>query len=397
MSEDKLFFMHIPKTAGVSARSFLGQHFAAHRICQLLPSHREATGYARKADSLGDYDFVHGHIWNSTIEQLAPGFRKLTFLRHPVERTYSEYRFWRAQKTGQYAETGAATSMNFGQFIRAHGNVQSVSSNRQARFLLVSAERPWSDYGEDEALDLALEKLEGFELCGTTDLLPESLQILSARRGWCPPETLPRLNTSDADGAPDIDDQTRELLLVQNKVDLALYDAARRSVLNTSASLNIERIRLAFEDKFLERFTSDWSPADMEGPIHGWGWYERESDVNGYWRWTGPGPVAVAYARVTTGRPRLLRIRTWDFGDSRAARLARLDVNGQQLAHRSVAVAHGTLLEALVPSHLFQNHGLARIEIEVDAVRIPAELDSQSADKRPLRLAVSGIELTPAP
>ncbi|MFN2288275.1 MAG: hypothetical protein ABR578_08085 [Chromatocurvus sp.] len=105
-----LISLHLPKTAGTSFRALLEAHYGDRLIDDYAdrPLHervaarrtravRAGIGLLLHADRLRGVDAVHGHflaikysLWSS-----GSGWRRVTWLRDPVERLASHYHYWR--------------------------------------------------------------------------------------------------------------------------------------------------------------------------------------------------------------------------------------------------------------------------------------------------------------
>jgi hypothetical protein len=84
-SRQPLFFMHIPKTAGMSMRQYLGDQYYARDVCPAVRWH----GLLGREDEVKRYRLVQGHFRYNLRELLAEGTRMLVLLRDPLRRTVS--------------------------------------------------------------------------------------------------------------------------------------------------------------------------------------------------------------------------------------------------------------------------------------------------------------------
>jgi Sulfotransferase family len=81
------YFLHIPKTAGTSVRTWL----EAQRKFRMSPDGLWSQLLRRERATLGDYDFFVGHFYTGLADYLNRDLTTITFLRHPVERSISHY------------------------------------------------------------------------------------------------------------------------------------------------------------------------------------------------------------------------------------------------------------------------------------------------------------------
>ena len=103
-------FIHIPKTAGVSFGNQAAAHFRYENVFLEESDYRlVASGQLSYLDALaqklqaqaermssGDIDFLGGHLQYRTVKHVLDSFtsiRLMTFLRDPVDRVISDYRY----------------------------------------------------------------------------------------------------------------------------------------------------------------------------------------------------------------------------------------------------------------------------------------------------------------
>ena len=81
------YFLHIPKTAGLSVNAWLKSQRAFHLCPDILWSHL----LPRDRTTLDDYDVFAGHFYTGLRDYLSRELDTFTFLRHPVKRSISHY------------------------------------------------------------------------------------------------------------------------------------------------------------------------------------------------------------------------------------------------------------------------------------------------------------------
>jgi hypothetical protein len=91
ITSSRLFFLHIPKTAGTSFREYLEWFFAPAQICKGFSesSINHLAGIERPVKS-----FYSGHVTFDYIDYFFKEYEWLTVLRNPVSRTVSQFLNW---------------------------------------------------------------------------------------------------------------------------------------------------------------------------------------------------------------------------------------------------------------------------------------------------------------
>jgi hypothetical protein len=93
-----LYFMHIPKTAGMFIRNI---------IQDSLPNTLVIDDYAQVAflsdSQLNSFDAIVGHVGNALLRRILEP-KTIIFLRNPVDRLLSMYCYWRFTLTDDYTK-----------------------------------------------------------------------------------------------------------------------------------------------------------------------------------------------------------------------------------------------------------------------------------------------------
>src|SRR6187551_2033665 len=94
---DRVAFIHIPKTAGITFSTVIHPLLAQLLWCPaIIPEHLVAIPY----DDLLKYRLFTGHFRYRLLKKIFPsGFIALTFLREPISRTVSHYKHILRQET----------------------------------------------------------------------------------------------------------------------------------------------------------------------------------------------------------------------------------------------------------------------------------------------------------
>ena len=92
----ELISLHIPKTAGTSFRHVLKSVYGKDAVIRLDIRHGnvEVNSHKYNSDELPSAKVLHGHfVYNDLIEkfEINQNIKKITWLRHPVQRVLSNY------------------------------------------------------------------------------------------------------------------------------------------------------------------------------------------------------------------------------------------------------------------------------------------------------------------
>lgn len=241
-----VYFLHIPKTAGTTAHTFMTRQFgepnvcSAHLWCQMLAL--PPLEAARSA-------FNWGHFYAYLHRYVPVPMRYITFLRDPVERALSHYSHILAHR-GHYLHDHAARLGSIGACLR-DPIIATTMTNFQVRSLTldfnpVALAVPLSTdmlaknelerllesgpptLPDNEALEIAKHRLDQMCFVGIVEHWDRSIAELCRTFGWTPPPTIQSQNISrerltQAQLAP----ADLALLRSINAADAALYEYAK--------------------------------------------------------------------------------------------------------------------------------------------------------------------------
>lgn len=214
----QLYYLHFPKTAGTA--------FAQHLVPVLGNRLSLADWKTLEGEDVSQYSWIHGHMYYEQIERVVKNPILMTMLRHPIERIYSLYRFHGRRPNDTMYDL--ANSISFHEFVEKRIGSQVYVSmlsdqieNDGSNFKVITG------YKGRERLDIALERLERFDVIGITEYFDYSLLMLAAELN-----IEPFWQTSRANSAPtptlreDIPDETIKLIRQVAAADIEIYDRA---------------------------------------------------------------------------------------------------------------------------------------------------------------------------
>lgn len=227
MLDERVIFLHIPKTGGSSLRHIVSQHYLPED-CLLLyyPIPYDEAALAEIHRQLPMAKVVYGHVGFGIHEFLGIEGKYVTFLRHPIARMIS---FYKHNASDAHLPHYAAIQegMSLFDLLGVHPD------NHMTRILA----NYWHPEIEDEAwlLEQALENIRRyFCFVGLMENFEESVTRLSQHLGWQVLSEIPYLNVG-IEMSVEVDSATQIFLEKRNKIDLKLYDIVRRDFFSSRA------------------------------------------------------------------------------------------------------------------------------------------------------------------
>lgn len=238
----KLVFVHVPKTAGTSAIEWIQRHYSFSEILFEASQWSELRDLfqTRSADWFNGKRFIRGHFGSYIVKFFSPtnGYRYVTVLRDPVERTISN--FWHIKRS---PDAGLYHLVKHHQFqlenFLEHPLTRPYASNYQVRNFAYELDR---DYGADlnllrsnlvfpgdiGAAELTRAKsfLSSIDAVGFSEDLSGFVNALSNRFGFFTDDELGKYRSYRNESesiSPALLDKIRDL----NRLDIELYEWAR--------------------------------------------------------------------------------------------------------------------------------------------------------------------------
>jgi hypothetical protein len=369
MSKDQIAFLHIPKTGGVAVRNVIGYHFRADEIVGVPDESPVDKAYARRA--FAQYRFVHGHFLPVFLEHHFGAVTTVTFLRDPVERVWSLYRFLRAHDPDAALDPLVRERISLARRFALDDFLDAASAKVLDVFENEQTKRLGARSGSDDWASMAGPTLEMFDYVGLAENLGESIASLCALVGWQPPSVVPRLNFTAAAGLA-LATRTRNRLLTMNEADQDLYDRARalwlRRRTEERRTVGVRGPRATPSAPYGYRLT-------MNDAICGEGWYEREGlDTGQPWRFAVSGTRARLRIRLATGYDYIMLVTIPFWGPGIVDRSLEIVAQGSPLSLTVHAVREGTVMIGLVPREIIGPDGV------VEFAFAPAAAEGTASD-----------------
>ncbi len=267
--DDVVYYLHIPKTAGVTLTRLLDDYFDYDKILQpelwkdLLNDFPE---------NMKKYQFVRGHFGYGVHGILAKKLFYLTILREPIERTLSNIDH---HLRSHYPEIKDTASKNA--FIekfttkmlinRGYKNMQTHyvgvdfdskklvenMKNRNGKVFVTSPVYMGEHIEDEDLLKQAKKNLEDFAFVGITERFEESMQLLCYTFGWKPFRNIKKFNVgTNRIKQEALQKKISGILNDFNKLDIELYNFAYKIFENRYQKMVKILKEKYYEEKFAD-------------------------------------------------------------------------------------------------------------------------------------------------
>jgi Sulfotransferase family len=403
---DVLYFSHIPKTAGMTFRTIVEDHFPCHEICPATLDEHIAT---IPPELLKTYRLFRGHLGFIDLPQLVPGKRliNVNILREPIARVISHYDYIRRTPTDPRYDSlkdisleEFAEKLTLGKFGK---NMQTYRIAKVAQFNL-------SDLTPEATLELAKQSLDQFAFAGILERFQDSLFLLSYIFGWKPILNSRKENASKKPKtAAAISPQTLAVIKEQTQLDQVLYQYALEIFDQRFAEMQADLATRYGDESLLTRLekhaehrynelqipTTPTFTYDFCQPLRGSNWQRREFPTpDTVFRWTSDTvstldlPLAIdqdlqiEFCIINALAPDILQSLT-------------LEVAGKPIplsvlySFDSTTILQGTLPRSLLTAPF------TRLTFKTDRTVTPHSLNPNDRDTRSVGLAFTNFSTFP--
>ncbi|MBK8137139.1 MAG: sulfotransferase family 2 domain-containing protein [Chloroflexi bacterium] len=407
----KLFFCHIPKTAGMTLRGILENHFHEDEILK-FDQWPDLPASMTLAD-LNRFRLIRGHFRLSSIMSLVdPAPLAITMLRHPVDRIVSAYKHIRQSPLHPQHEQIGGAACTLDQFLSRIRPAEDYS-NLQVSYLSApppavratsDASLPARDIVRDPepdggALDRAKEALDDLGFFGITERFADSMAMLGSRLGWEPLTKYEDQNKAKSDSDDRITRAALDRVMEANQLDLELYTYASKRFEERYSEFVHGLLWKEYADKRNTSPRPERIDLIFDGAIHGYGWRNREMQPQGrFFRWTGPGACASLHFAVQLSDQMEVKIGLVHVVAHELLDHLIIKVNGQEVAYGGWYDEGQklTILKAEFPGALL-NEGdfVSVVEFCVPSALRPIDVVPGSRDTRKLGIAVAWVSIAP--
>ncbi|WP_246472552.1 sulfotransferase family 2 domain-containing protein [Azospirillum tabaci] len=410
MDKDGIYFLHIPKCAGTTFRTWLENNFHCDDIVSLW----DDINISKIPPSiLRNKKCISSHSGWWPMDYLARTHRVVTVLRDPTERTISSYRY--ILQSSHHILNGAAKSMDILDFFK-HPKIRRYMANWQTRHLAFQSIQESTDIQaydtpldnesfiesyDEKALERAIRNVKNVDFLGLSKNVNELMHSICHFYGWYPPECLPKFNMTQPEFTANTTQEVLDEIRSINVIDQAVYDFAVEEIERRNNKIFSRDEAM---DKFIKQISSQNRQNgdfrfDFNEQFSGEGWYGRESEQNGYTvRWTGPENSSSVYVRLCPSN---------DYNITMMASSYLPDIiDGIEMYANDVKLPLSLYQPPNVPSHtrmvstrieasaLKASNGIVNFSIHLPRTVVPHEINSADSDRRALGVYVHWLDFT---
>lgn len=439
-AQDSVFFLHIPKTAGLSFAALLDNCLGRREIAPFYDLDQlRKTPYP----ILIEQNYFRGHIPYGLMRLLLGKSPVcLTLLREPVERFVSDFAYTQRHletislfpgELDYLRELSLADYVDNNPLAERLGNRNCQTEMVGARFKLTSPEEIYDVPKAQSArkhrhvtIEFAKEQLNDFAFVGLTERFQASLFLLAFTFGWQPIMDFQTLNVSPSRPRGDqIAVETRQQIEKYNALDLELYRYAEqlfearftqmtqallerygtRAQAHLKVPLPVEELYALLEKHYEHRYAERHPLVavlnfNFDQALPGSGWHAIQTLPEfGAVRWTGPGTQTRLDLPLVTDQDLNIQFRILMALAPDILESLTLKVNEQliPLTRGAEPPGAGVTFHGCLPRSVLQpGASFTRLVFEVNRTLAPKTVDPHNGDERLLGVLFNWIKIFPA-
>ena len=218
------FFFHLPRTAGTTLNAILRDNFAPEEVLTVYRREEYAACRELEVERLNRLRLIQGHLMPQSLYPptlYGRPWRIFTFLREPVSRLVSEYRFLRSWPRNHLYAYLNENNISFERYLTGTEHQLCL---RGSNFMTHALAGKFRNIDDAEALERAKDRLENACCCfGIQERFDESLLLLAKALGLTNLFYERRNALRQEAPLPPVTESERELAAERNQADAALY------------------------------------------------------------------------------------------------------------------------------------------------------------------------------
>jgi hypothetical protein len=427
--DEALYFLHIPKTAGMTLSNILDNYFDWKDI---FPPH-DLPDIGLNRDfllNIGNYRLYRGHFRQYLFNLVQKPLVVITVLRDPIARTISNINYARELvRNGKNVFWLENTEMSLETFLN-RDDLRIFQTNIQFDYLagdlgwlesqltLRNIKLPETLIGD--TLHVAKERLKSYRVVGIQERFHDTLHLLSYELGFPPLKHYANENVSTKKIAKtDLEPALLDKLYAMNELDYQLYNTAvtlfeqrfqamcdhLNELFPNEAGNIYTQLEAYYQQRLFQSRPDLWTISSEEIPYQytfdqkliGNGWHTRvnapDASLERFVRWTGPGDEATLALALPTKYPLQVKLRILDSVNVRAREQLRLSINGINIPLTGEISSGRYLCRGLIPYHALSTDDKPQ-QLKLTTPASPL-LEKYPGDKRIAGVCIEAIEFIP--
>jgi hypothetical protein len=446
---ERLYFLHIQKTAGTTFYFTLDEKFDPEQICPARFWRQFLRIAKRDSRQLRQYRLFRGHFGYAVPQFFKRPTTCVTVLRDPIKRSISHFQHIEREPKDRRHKIVAANHMDLAAFAE-HPETRLSILNLQTRSIafdlglkelkkirgfaaqgVIGTLQP--ERSDDELLAIAQQRLDEFPFVGIVERFQDSLFLLSYVFGWYPIRQVRQLNKApDKKATPDLSPELLETLTDLNRLDIQLYDQAKQRFDDHYRQMVADLwqrygdrpsdpvpdqvdedtlfswLQLHYESRMKQRKPKKLKTIDFpfSKAMTGTGWHLREGAGSGWhlpsglneggtpFRWTGPETTSIVDLPLAPGTDLTVKLCIINAAAPDILDSLTLTVNGYPVDLETV-LKQGTLaiICGTIPKKVLKgDRAFTRLVFEVNRTTQPS---LGSGDTRLVGLAFHRLQIFP--
>ena len=401
----RLFFIHVPKSAGTSLIDLLDSMYVQDEI---FPEHYNVPRLEQmNPEEVRPYRFYRGHLPATLLlEKIGEPLTMITVLREPVSRLISNFEMRQRVPDPLDGLQPTLSCLTLKDFMN-HPLYLTKFAHRATE--LVGHITFGKDGERIPNVDLALERLRECKAVGLMERFDDTLQLLAWKFRWPPLKYTRRKNVSPhREKRAAIPEEVKMRIREREWADARVYAEAQRLFEEAWERMQEEQESLgatAWHRRILEPHLSEEEEAlqengadfyDFQRVYPGQGWYVAERHPRyGVIRWSGPEEESFVYAYVKPLRPLRLLVQIVNWPAREVLEGLEIRVNGTLVGEGMRFLQkeeHRALLQVELPTYALPSDGVQEIGFRVPKTLSPKSLGLGS-DERALGLCYQALML----
>ncbi|WP_036499564.1 sulfotransferase family 2 domain-containing protein, partial [Nitrosococcus oceani] len=441
-SEDRLYFIHIPKTAGTTLIPLLDARFS---INEIFPAQLWEELANLPQEEFVHYRFFRGHFGGKGLDVFLPKPPvRITMLRHPLALSLSIYKFILREPNTLLHRLVAPRGLGFAEFL-SQRETRAAITNKQVHNLCfeldyLPTQGPLSSHYEDlgqwrkkykirippeQLVARALEVLKSCAFFGLVENFDESMALMAWTFGWPPARQVQKLMVASQPIDSEIPEELAGRVYDVNKLDLKLYQEGKKIFEARLDAMLADLRRYAKGEEHVPGSFSEnpglvWqlldrhyqhhlglssSPASsiyltFNEPLLGAGWHRREtvSANNTTFRWSGPTTESFIDLPIQAIQDLKLEFRVVNALAVDIIDSLKVSANGFFL-DLEISKNEGKTIKCyrtIIPKKIGDNSdGLIRLKFTVNRTLSPNALTPNNPDSRQVGIALNWLRVQP--